>query len=62
MIGKPTKDVFPSPAVSIKQPMSLLDQPSLFPMKQKKMKESINPIQAIPRGNNKVELISILGI
>jgi hypothetical protein len=52
-MGKPKNEVFPKPAVIIKQPVSFLDQPNHFPRKLKNKKETANPIQAIPIGKNR---------
>jgi len=61
-MGKPRNDVFPSPAVIIKQPVSFLDHPNLLPKKLKNKYETINPIHATLMGNNNSLLHSILGM
>ena len=47
MIGIPTNEVFPKPAVKIKQPINFLDQPNTFPNKLNIMNANPKEIQVI---------------
>jgi hypothetical protein len=44
------KEVFPKPAVRIKQPINFLDHPNRFPKTLKNKYDTIKPIQATPIG------------
>ncbi len=60
--GNPTKEVFPKPAVMIKQPVNFLDQPKCFPSALKNRYDIKKVIQAMPIGYNKSVLSCIFGI
>lgn len=61
-MGNPKNEVFPNPAVKIKQPINFLDQLNFHPKKLKNSIEIIKPIQVTLTGNNKWVPNLIFGI